>query len=674
MTPLYNPCLHDARYRASKNYDGYSSIESIPFLTVAKDDDLHLLGQLSFKPYSHFYHKLTGKAGFLPNWNVYQVEENRNGVNLYSQFRLTETSPQFLAVVESYQTTKQNFDSLHTEPNIHNPNTHMSVITTWANPISISEDGKTVCIRNAQTGSITQISTGHIGVNAVAISNDNLRLVSASADNTLKIWDTNTGKLVKTLQGHTSRVIAVGISNDGCSIVSVGDDKTVKIWDASSGSVVRTLTGEIGVLSAVALNLDANQSPGSKPWQPISEKELRPMSDPPLKSSDQNALSVYTPSAASPPALPVAHTLPPVSSLIDSKPLVNSESNHTNPVYLNGNDVSKLSYGMDSGDKISHMQIDYTTPMVAERMVVAGIKDPKFEAIKFESGEEIKKISGPSDTPTSVWVSPDAKFNGPIRTNITSDKVWAAGKVEPHMKWWAENTSENPPPSNGHPRISKPYTPAGDPKGLRNSVTLWKGQQNHCSKPYSIGINNIMKPMLDYIKQNNIINVRFSPMLTNLANRKLDSYTTQEKSPWRIWSDASSADFAAEFKRLKAFCGSGIKNPMLFEMFLIFNEWQANNSDLRMLILNPKTDIQYANAPMDIPPPPQPHFLPHYMVKNPAQVQELSPSFSSPVPSNVNDSSDHDLTEQMDYAPSQPSSQSSSPPTSEFLKIAVSKS
>lgn len=51
-----------------------------------------------------------------------------------------------------------------------------------------------------------------------------------SRDGTIKIWDLATGKLLRTLTGHSEVVLSVAISPDGQTIVSGSDDKTIKIW------------------------------------------------------------------------------------------------------------------------------------------------------------------------------------------------------------------------------------------------------------------------------------------------------------------------------------------------------------------------------------------------------------------------------------------------------------
>ena len=54
--------------------------------------------------------------------------------------------------------------------------------------------------------------------------------VSGSFDNTIKIWNLQTGELKNTLTGHTDLVYAVAISPDGQTLVSGSKDNTIKMW------------------------------------------------------------------------------------------------------------------------------------------------------------------------------------------------------------------------------------------------------------------------------------------------------------------------------------------------------------------------------------------------------------------------------------------------------------
>ena len=80
-------------------------------------------------------------------------------------------------------------------------------------------------------------------VNSVAYSPDSTKIISGSGDNTIKIWDANTGECLKTLEGHSYGVYSVAYSPDGTKIISGSHDKTIKIWDANTGECLKTLEG-----------------------------------------------------------------------------------------------------------------------------------------------------------------------------------------------------------------------------------------------------------------------------------------------------------------------------------------------------------------------------------------------------------------------------------------------
>jgi tetratricopeptide (TPR) repeat protein len=65
----------------------------------------------------------------------------------------------------------------------------------------------------------------------VAFSSDGKTLASASWDKTIKIWDSSTGKVIRTLSGHSSSVNGVAFSSDGKTLASASTDNTIKIWD-----------------------------------------------------------------------------------------------------------------------------------------------------------------------------------------------------------------------------------------------------------------------------------------------------------------------------------------------------------------------------------------------------------------------------------------------------------
>ena len=89
-----------------------------------------------------------------------------------------------------------------------------------------------------------------------AVSPDGAFIVSASWDNTLKVWDARSGEARLTLQGHTDWVNGCAVSPDGAWIVSASGDKTLKVWDARTGEARLTLHGHTDRVSGCAVSPD----------------------------------------------------------------------------------------------------------------------------------------------------------------------------------------------------------------------------------------------------------------------------------------------------------------------------------------------------------------------------------------------------------------------------------
>jgi WD40 repeat protein len=122
--------------------------------------------------------------------------------------------------------------------------------------------------------------TGHTSYDSVAYSPDGQRALSGSYDNTLKLWDVNTGAEPRTFTGHTDWVTSVAFSPDGQRALSGSDDKTMRLWDVNTGGLLRTFTGHTWSVYSVAYSPDGQRAlSGSykkmKLWDVNTGAELR---------------------------------------------------------------------------------------------------------------------------------------------------------------------------------------------------------------------------------------------------------------------------------------------------------------------------------------------------------------------------------------------------------------
>ncbi len=102
--------------------------------------------------------------------------------------------------------------------------------------------------------------TGHTGwVETAAFSLDGKRIVTASWDNTARVWDAETGRSLIELRGHTDVVYSAVYSPNGKRIVTVSSDDTGRVWDAETGQSLAELRGHPNIDSSVEFSPDGKR-------------------------------------------------------------------------------------------------------------------------------------------------------------------------------------------------------------------------------------------------------------------------------------------------------------------------------------------------------------------------------------------------------------------------------
>ncbi|MGK7874380.1 MAG: hypothetical protein AB4426_14025 [Xenococcaceae cyanobacterium] len=174
----------------------------------------------------------------------------------------TSDTEQLTVVQAIWQPTPahwQNVQLLHTLTD-HTNSVRCLAISDWQQQsdkqiLASGSFDDTIKIWNLNTGQLISTLTRASRVNAIAISPDGQTLISSGNNNTIKIWNIVTATQ-NTLSGHSDWILCLAISPDGQTLVSGSSDRTIKIWNLQTGEIRHTLTGDDGAVLAIAISPD----------------------------------------------------------------------------------------------------------------------------------------------------------------------------------------------------------------------------------------------------------------------------------------------------------------------------------------------------------------------------------------------------------------------------------
>jgi WD40 repeat protein len=115
--------------------------------------------------------------------------------------------------------------------------------------LAASADG-TISMLDTQTGKALSAVTAPAAVLDIAWNADSSRIFGSIDNGTVMIWDAVTSKLIRTLE-TTGSIAQMLVSPDGRRVVTAATSNVVTLWDANSGAVLDLYTHGEQVLGAV---------------------------------------------------------------------------------------------------------------------------------------------------------------------------------------------------------------------------------------------------------------------------------------------------------------------------------------------------------------------------------------------------------------------------------------
>ena len=115
--------------------------------------------------------------------------------------------------------------------------------------LAISGDGRwiasgfsTVRVSDARDLTQRELAENEVGWLRFAWSADASRLATGGEDRTVRIWDRDTGALLRSMGGHAGEITALAFDPAGHTLATAGSN-VVKLWDVESGAPGPTLSG-----------------------------------------------------------------------------------------------------------------------------------------------------------------------------------------------------------------------------------------------------------------------------------------------------------------------------------------------------------------------------------------------------------------------------------------------
>ncbi|WP_339675709.1 protein kinase, partial [uncultured Gimesia sp.] len=256
-------------------------------------------------------------------------------------------------------------------------------------------------------------------VQSAEFTADGKMLISASHDNTVKLWDIETNKALKTFRGHDSWVQAAMILNDGKWILSASHDAQLKLWNIANYAEIRTLKGRVLAQHVDAI-LDVSFSSDGKQLVTASRDKTAISWDVSTGKPNKEFTEGHAFLASSAVFLP------------DGKRLATAAV-----------DNSVRIWDIQTGTE--HKRFEHTGRSAAidvsfdSKLLVTGSDEKTVRIWDITTGELLKELAGHHSEVSAVAISPDKKY-------------CASGDARGHCMLWDRETGKLLHKLTGHTR------------------------------------------------------------------------------------------------------------------------------------------------------------------------------------------------------------------------------